>query len=417
MSKKKKIVPITDISESTPRLETKDHVAPITYFGEMGIDFDHQVVDQIYKAASLPVTVRAAVMPDGHVGYALPIGGVVAMENAVSPSFVGYDIACRMTVTILDISPHEFQKKRASLAHDMQAVSRFGVGANYPRGEWLDDPVMDDPLWNELSSLKSLKTLAHEQLGTSGGGNHFFDALIGTVTRTAEWLPLPQDAKFVAIMTHSGSRGTGNKLAQHYQKLAKQETNTRYSGIPEGYEWLELDRDSGREYWNVMQLMGRYAQANHLLIHNGFLRRSGLSMLARWENHHNFAFLENGLVIHRKGATPADPGRVGIIPGSSGTPSYLVEGLGNPESLNSSSHGAGRPRSRSASIHLHNDEIFRRYMKQKDILYFGINPDETYMAYKDIERVIQLQDGVLVNTVARMSPSVVVMGTHSDDGD
>ena len=139
--------------------------------------------------------------------------------------------------------------------------------------------------------------------------------------------------------------------------------------------------------------------------------------MARWENHHNFAFLEDGLVVHRKGATPAEAGRIGIIPGSSGTASYLVEGLGNPDSLNSSSHGAGRPRSRSASRQQHNPRAFQAHMAANDILSFGVEADETFMAYKDIEHVMALQEGSLVRTAARLLPSVVIMGGRSDDGD
>lgn len=390
---------------------------PIKYFGQPGIDFEQGVVDQIVKAASLPVAVRAAVMPDGHIGYALPIGGVIALDNAVSPSFVGYDIACRMTLSILDLTPAEFFRMRYDIAAAMKGVTSFGVGSGFKGKERRDHPVMSDPLWKEIPALKSLRDLAHDQLGSSGGGNHFFDALIGEVLTETDWMPLPVGAKFVAVMTHSGSRGTGHHLATYFQSLAVDETHRLFSGVPPGYEWLSLDHEAGKAYWSVMELMGRYAQANHHLIHDLFLMHAGLQQIARWENHHNFAFLEDGLIIHRKGATPAEKGRIGIIPGSSGTASYLVEGLGNPESLNSSSHGAGRPRSRSESRRKHDEGAFRRRMKEMDILSFGVEPDETFMAYKDIERVMTLQDGTLVRKIARMIPSIVVMGGRSDDGD
>jgi tRNA-splicing ligase RtcB len=230
-------------------------------------------------------------------------------------------------------------------------------------------------------------------------------------------MPLPVGARFVAIMTHSGSRGTGNKLAHIYQKLAAEETRHIASGIPSGYEWLSLRSGAGQEYWQVMQLMGRYAQASHHQIHDRFLERAGLRQVARWENHHNFAFLEGGLVVHRKGAIPAEKGRIGIIPGSSGTSSYLVEGLGNPDGLNSSSHGAGRMRSRTASRAQFDSAAFEKHMRQRDILAIGVAPDETYAAYKDIERIMQLQEGILVRTIARLQPAIVVMGAQADDGD
>jgi tRNA-splicing ligase RtcB len=275
---------------------------------------------------------------------------------------------------------------------------------------------MDDPLWRELPHLKPMHSLAGQQLGSSGGGNHFFDALVGEVIEPTNWLPLRPGQEFVALMTHSGSRGAGHKLATHYAGLAERETAAVARGIPKGYEWLSTLSEAGQEYLAVMELMGRYAQANHHLIHDHFLRRTGLTGLARYENHHNFAWVEGSQVVHRKGATPAALGQVGIIPGSSGTASYLVEGLGNPASLNSSSHGAGRPYSRSEAKRRHDPVFVAEWMKAQDILTFGLAPDEALTAYKDIERVMALQQE-LVRPVARMLPKVVIMGGASDDGD
>jgi len=415
--KKKRIIRISGAEQSGRGLTYRDKPVETAFFGEGAIDFEDSVYEQIKTAARLPVAVRAAVMPDGHPGYALPIGGVIALDNAVSPSFVGYDIACRMTLTILDLTPEDLKKHREQIAHDMRSVTSFGLGSGFKGNDRRDHPVMHDALWQDISVLNKLKSLAHEQLGSSGGGNHFFDALVGEVVYGAKWMPLEEGSRFVAVMTHSGSRGTGNKLAHHYQDLAKMETRRIASGIPNGYEWMPLDTEAGQEYWRVMQLMGRYAQANHALIHDHFLRISGIRQIARWENHHNFAFQEGGFIIHRKGATPAENGRVGIVPGSSGTPSYLVEGLGNKASLNSTSHGAGRRRSRTASRKQFNADDFREYMKHKDILPIGVAADETYMAYKDIESVMAIQEGILVQTVAKMYPSIVIMGGRSDDGD
>ena len=414
---KRQFTPPVVIEGGTQTLMYRAEPVPIAAFGQAGVDFESQVYAQIELAARLPVAVRAAVLPDGHPGYALPIGGVIALDNAVSPSFVGYDIACRMTLTVLDISPADFHRHRQDISQQMRSVASFGLGAGFKGHEQRQHAVMDDPLWTDLPILRHFKPLAQEQLGSSGGGNHFFDALIGEVLTPVDWMPLAVGAQFVAIMTHSGSRGTGNQLAQYYQKVAAAETQALARGVPRGYEWLSLDSQGGKEYWQVMQLMGDYARASHHLIHDLFLKKSKLQQLARWENHHNFAFLEDGLVVHRKGATPAEKGRIGIIPGSSGTPSYLVEGLGNPDSLNSSSHGAGRPRSRTASRQQHNPRLFQEHMRALDILAFGVEADETYLAYKDIEHVMALQEGSLVRTVARLLPSVVIMGGRSDDGD
>lgn len=390
---------------------------PFTLFGTPGIDFEYEAIEQMKRVLSIPVSINGAMMPDAHVGYGMPIGGVAALENAVSPGFVGYDIACRMTLTILDMTPADFMSHRQQFATDMQAVSSFGKGSGFAKKERRTHPVMDDPLWQTLPHVKQLHSLAWQQLGSSGGGNHFFDAVIGEVVEGAEWLPLPVGAQFVAIITHSGSRGTGHKLATHYVKLAKQETNRIASGVPSGYEWLNITTDVGREYLAVMALMGQYAQANHHLIHQHFLKRAKVGQVAQYENHHNYAWVQpDGKIIHRKGATPASKGVVGIIPGTSGTPSYLVEGLGNQESLESSSHGAGRPFSRTEAKRRHNATLVKKWMKEQDVLSFGLAADETFMAYKDIDHVMSLQTD-LVRTVARMWPKVVIMGGKADDGD
>ena len=380
-------------------------------------DIDRGAIRQMNTVMRLPVAKAGALMPDAHVGYAMPIGGVAALHEAVSPSFVGYDIACRVTLSILDIFPGEFENYRAKIADDMRAVSSFGLNSGFADGNQREHEVMDDPLWKELNVVRNLKDKAAGQLGSSGGGNHFFDALIGECIEDVEWLPVKKGEPFVAIMTHSGSRGTGHRLATHFVKLAAKETKARARNIPNGYEWLDTNSDAGREYLAVMNLMGRYAQANHHLIHDHFVNRSGIGSLYRCENHHNFAWvMDDGAVVHRKGATPAEKGQVGLIPGTSGTSSYLVEGLGEERSLKSSAHGAGRPFSRTEAKRRHDDHRFQEHMNTNDILHFGLAPDETMMAYKDIERVMSLQTE-LVRPIARMYPRVVIMGGKSDDGD
>lgn len=393
---------------------------PYELFGEIGTDIPYNAIEQMNQVMSIPPAEDGALMPDAHQGYAMPIGGVVGLDNAVSPSFVGYDIACRMTLSLLDLAPEELISKQTDIAYHMKQVSSFGLGSMFevPR----EHPVMNNPLWDTLPNLKELKPKAQEQLGSSGGGNHFFDALIGKVLLRVPWLvgvdgePLEVGDLFTAIMTHSGSRGTGYKTATHYLKLAVKETRQKYAGIQKGYEWLSMDSEAGKEYWAAMTLMGQYAQANHDRIHYHFAASSGIVPYQRYENHHNFAWKEDGLIVHRKGATPAKAGEIGIIPGTSATDSFLVEGLGNPLSLNSSSHGAGRPFSRTEAKRRHNQEAYEA-TRDPGILMLGVAQDETFMAYKDIERVIRVQDGVLVRVVARMYPQIVIMGGKADDGD
>ncbi|TVR35699.1 MAG: RtcB family protein [Balneolaceae bacterium] len=396
---------------------------PITVYGEIGRDIDQEAYDQLEKACELPVSISGALMPDAHVGYALPVGGVAALDNAVSPAFVGFDIACRMKMSILDISPEEFEEARESLAKVLDGVTSFGLGADFSDGK-RDHPVMDDPRWQEVDKARELKSKAAKQLGSSGSGNHFADIMVGEVTKEKEWLPLKKGDKFTALLTHSGSRGTGYQIASHYKDIAEQKTQESHKGISKNYAWLSLDEEEGQEYWAAMQLMGDYASANHELIHKHFAKESRLQVLGEFENHHNFAWEktdEDGrrMIIHRKGATPAEKGVVGIIPGSMGTPSFLVEGLGNKESLWSSSHGAGRVSSRTQAKKNHDEGEYRKFLREKDILTIGVARDETYQCYKDINRVMELQEGVLVESVAVMHPRVVIMGggRKSDDGD
>ena len=401
-------------------MREKSH--PFEVFGEIGVHFGHDVMGQMYTAARLPVFVDGAVVTDAQQGYALPIGGIAALLKAISPNMVGVDIACMMMVTILKIAPGQFMEDRESLFEALDSVMSFGnEGFNTP----LSHPIMDDPLWKELPHLFSRTELAIRQLGTSGGGNHFGNLMIGEVLREVEWLPLKPGDSFVALMTHSGSRRVGYDMARYYHSLATRYTQRVARGVPEDYSWLDINSRDGREYLSVMHLMGRYARANHALIHSRFLKESGLSPLevggakvdvpgfpsfTTLEVVHNFAWVEGDCVIHRKGATPAHKGKPVIIPGSSGSPSYLGEGLGNPKSLSSCSHGAGRPFSRTEAKDNHDPKFVKEWMDEHDILHKGIAPDETVMAYKDIEEVIRVQAGTLMVPVAKMYPKVTLMG-------
>lgn len=388
--------------------------APYKLFQGGKIQFDSATLDQFKQALSMRPVIGGAEMPDGHYGYGVPIGAVVATKGAIFPSYVGVDISCRMTATVLDMTVNDFMRDRKHIMGAMIASSKFGP-QGYGRGELKEHAVMDNPLWNQLPYLRGLKEKAHSQLGTSGGGNHFFDAMIMELVRPVSWLPQGKVGdEFVVIVTHSGSRNVGKATEEYYDALAVAETNAKYSKVPKGYAWLDINGEAGQEYVAAMTLMGKYAQACHHIIHDTFLAKSGLKMLAQVENQHNFAeILPDGTIIHRKGATPAGIGQVGIVPGSCLGTSFIVEGLGNPDSYCSSSHGAGRAKSRSKAkddIREMGRKVFEQAMKKADILHFGIADDETSFAYKDPEEVMALQDGVVCNVVARMKPKIVVMG-------
>jgi tRNA-splicing ligase RtcB len=198
-------------------------------------------------------------------------------------------------------------------------------------------------------------------------------------------------------------------------RLAAQET-ARHAQVPKMYEWLDLGAEAGQEYWQAMQLAGAFAQANHEVIHAAFARRSGLTPIATIQNHHNFAWSEGDLIIHRKGATPAEPGVLGVIPGSMGTPSYLVTGRGQADALNSASHGAGRRGSRTAARNSISLREARDFLRERDVLVEGLSVDESPQAYKDIERVMRLQvEADLIEPLARMRPIAVIMAGEAGE--
>jgi tRNA-splicing ligase RtcB len=270
--------------------------------------------------------------------------------------------------------------------------------------------AMDNALrsWRETSLLRGLHEKAKVQIGTSGGGNHFAEIVVG------EWIG--SQGAFVGLLTHSGSRGVGHAIATHYAKLAEKET-AKLASVPRTYEWLALDSQAGQEYYHAMQLAGDFAQANHEVIHARFAEALSTKPYMTVQNHHNFAWLHGDEVIHRKGATPAEAGVMGIIPGSMGTSSYLVRGLGNEESLHSASHGAGRVGSRAKAKATIDPEAVKRLLAEKDVLVRGLSLDEAPQAYKDIEQVIQYQlDAGLIETTARMRPIAVIMsGSKGED--
>jgi tRNA-splicing ligase RtcB len=388
---------------------------PFRVYGEVGSDIEQPAVAQLELALRLPVAVQGALMPDAHPGYALPIGGVFAAHRAVAPAMVGVDIGCRMHLTIFAEPPEELLRSRDALFADLQAVTVFGAGAARQRPA--DHEVLEDERWALTSQTRGLRAKAQAQLGTSGSGNHFAELVVGELLgggAAPELGGAPQH--FCGLLTHSGSRGVGHAIASAYMRVAAQETALR-AKVPRMYEWLDLDSEAGQEYWDAMELAGAFAQANHEVIHASFARRSRLTPATVVQNHHNFAWRQGDLVIHRKGATPAEPGVLGVIPGSMGTASYVVVGRGQPEALSSASHGAGRRGSRTQARNTISMRDARELLRQRDILVEGLSTDESPQAYKDIERVLEIQVAAgLIRPLARMRPVAVIMaGEEGED--
>ncbi len=407
------VAAITEEFGPPPQI-AKLHEAPRPYrvYGEVGNDIEAPAVAQLELALRLPIAVQGALMPDAHPGYVLPIGGVFAAHRAVAPAMVGVDIGCCMHLTIFEEPPDDLLRRRDRLFADLQAVTVFGTGGTRPRPA--DHEILDAERWQLTAQTRGLRAKAAQQLGTSGSGNHFAELVIGELLEGDPSISsLP--ARFFGLLTHSGSRGVGYAIANAYIRLAAQETAIR-AKVPRMYEWLDLDGEAGQEYWQAMELAGAYAKANHEVIHEQFVARSKLTPLISNQNHHNFAWREGDLVIHRKGATPAEQGALGVIPGSMGSASYLVVGRGKPEALYSASHGAGRLGSRADARSRISLPDVRRYLKERDILVEGLSVDEAPHAYKDIERVMQIQvDAGMIRPLARMQPVAVIMAGEAGD--
>jgi tRNA-splicing ligase RtcB len=397
----------------------RDKAAPVHIVGE---GFEPATLNQLYTAAKCPIVKRAALLPDGHPGYGVPIGSVIMTEHGtVIPYAVGVDIACRMRLTILDIEKDDFLLSASDFAYQAQRASRFGAGAEWPMSQRHNHEVMSDERWDWAEDRLGKGTIekAWAQLGTSGGGNHFLDVLVGKALKPIHYAigrTIPEGKRFVALMTHSGSRGVGKQIADYYVKEAVRSTRQYNYGIPKELSWLELGSDVGGDYWELMHLMGDYASANHQLIHERFLRLAKLDEITHFENHHNFVWTYPEGIVHAKGATPARAGEFGIIPGSMGTKSYLCIGKGYEPTMQFSSHGAGRPFSRTEAKKRHDPAAYDELIQRQQVRAYGVTPDETAFAYKDIEQVMAAQSEI-VEPVAEMTPVIVVMGGRSDDGD
>jgi tRNA-splicing ligase RtcB len=404
--------------EPTRTFTERPDPAPWRQWGE---DLEEQSVQQMVNACRLPIAVRGALMPDAHLGYGLPIGGVLAADNAVIPYAVGVDIACRMKLTVLDLPANAIESQAKRLENAIERETRFGIGAEFR------DPHQHDVLdedWTISPITRAHRDKAWKQLGTSGSGNHFVEFGVITIKQKEPEIGL-EPGEYLALLSHSGSRGTGALVAGHYSRLAMD----LHPELPKPLRhlaWLDLATEAGQEYWAVMSLMGRYAAANHAIIHRMIARNLKAKVLADLENHHNFAWKEKHedpatgkrktVIVHRKGATPAAAGDVGIIPGSMASPAYVVRGKGSAESLNSASHGAGRVMSRTQAKHTFRWADVRSLLEERGVTLLAAGLDEVPMVYKDIDAVMAAQQD-LVEPLARFDPRIVKMarGGRAED--
>lgn len=397
-----------------PAYKQRDALAP---WQQWGSGLEAGAVQQMANACALPVAVAGALMPDAHQGYGLPIGGVLATEDCVIPYAVGVDIACRMRLSVYDRKASIIPGQKDRLANILEHETNFGMGGTFKDKRHHD--VLDED-WNVSPITRRFKDKAWAQLGTSGSGNHFVE--FGAFDVNAEQSAALKESGFdippgeyLALLSHSGSRGTGAQVCQHYSRIAM---DRRYD-LPKEMKhlaWLTFEEEAGQEYWAAMNLMGRYAAANHALIHKRIAKKVGAHVVLDIENHHNFAWKEthvvNGaereVIVHRKGATPAGAGVLGVIPGSMATPGYVVRGKGKPESLNSASHGAGRVMSRSEAKQSFTWSAVKKQLAAAGVELLSAGIDEVPGVYKDIHSVMAAQTD-LVDVLGEFRPRIVKM--------
>ncbi len=395
---------LLDSKQEEEQYEFKDK--PFEIYGRSGIPSN--AITQMENAMRLPIVADGALMPDAHYGYGLPIGGVLATEEAVIPYGVGMDIGCRMSLSIFEAKADFIENNSLLLKKILQDNARFGKAIFEDNKR--DDILFDRPEFNSFGLLRRLRDKAYSQIGSSGGGNHFVEFGALQIKEPTNEFGLAE-GNYLALLTHSGSRGFGATIANTYTKIAMKKRN-----LPKQVAhlaWLNMNEQEGQEYWLAMNLAGDYASACHHHIHKRITNALGMEVCFNVENHHNFAWkdtLANGkeVYVHRKGATPAHKGEWGIIPGSMTAPAFVVRGLGNPSSLHSAAHGAGRRMSRQEAKQSFNKRMLKDELKKHQVELIGAGLDEAPFAYKDIHQVMAAQQD-LVEVMATFYPKVVRM--------
>lgn len=353
------------------------------------------VMDQFNSAVQLDCVMQAALMPDAHVGYSLPIGAVVATDSVIFPSWVGYDIGCGMSAAHLDMKRNELHTNGHKIFD--RIYDRVPVGFNhYDKARVGSDCFLEMNHSDRFTKVWNDKR-AGSQLGTLGGGNHFIE--IGY----DEW-------DDVWVIVHSGSRGLGHGIATEYMKLASGDGKAR-----EGHFGFRTDSSEGEDYIADMNVCLEFALSNrHSIIDNVVLAIGDVigysaATLDFINRNHNHAINEHGMWIHRKGATHAEEGMDGVIPGNMRDGSFIVQGRGNPDSLWSSSHGAGRVLGRKQAKKTLNMEDFTREMQGIVAKVTSDTIDESPFAYKNIFDVMRAQEE-LVHIVHHIVPLINIKG-------
>lgn len=404
------------------KFKTDEMKVPVFVWSPEG-SIEDGAIQQIKNAASLPFAFHhVSLMPDGHQGFGAPIGGVVAAEQVVIPNFVGVDIGCGMCALKTPWTTEEIDQETLKKLFGGSKEHRGGIRTVVPvgfdrHGEKQDEKFMPwrdngEQNYSKLPIVLQEYESALKQIGTLGGGNHFIE--IQKDNEGCIW-----------IMIHSGSRNIGYKVANYYNDLAKELTRKWFSYGPKEWDlaFLPVDSNEGQAYLKEMQYCVDFALANRKLmmeriadVFDKILNWKKIDLNGMINIAHNYATLEShfgkNVMVHRKGATLAREGTVGIIPGSQGTKSYIVHGKGNPESFMSCSHGAGRTMSRTKAENTLDLEAEKKKLDDQGIVH-GIRTkkdlDEAAGAYKNIADVMKNQED-LVEIVVELSPLGVIKG-------
>lgn len=370
-------------------------------------DLQLGAMKQALNLANLPFAFKhIAIMPDAHEGYGMPIGGVLAADNVVVPNAVGVDIGCGMCAVKTSLKEIDKSDLKRIMGQIRKAVP---VGFEHHKSTQEDSLMPDFGDIDKMTIVREQYNSARKQIGTLGGGNHFIEIQKG-------------NDGFIWIMVHSGSRNLGKRVAEHYNKIAEKLNELWKSQIDKSQElaFLPIETKEAKQYLDEMNYCVDFALANRKLmterikecfsdvIHTDFAPLINIAHnYAAWEKH-----FDKSVIIHRKGATSARSGEIGIIPGSQGSKSYIVEGLGNPESFNSCSHGAGRKLGRNQALRELNLEEEIKKMDDMGVIHGIRNKrdlDEAAGAYKDIDEVMNNQSD-LVNILVELKPLAVIKG-------
>lgn len=354
-------------------------------------DLDEDTFRQFQSAMDNDFAVKGALLPDAHLGYSLPIGGVVATEGVILPAWVGYDIGCGMCAAKTPLKKDEIIPHREKIFHSIYRAVPTGFAHNKTPEQWDYKSIPMSPLLKKIFERED----GLKQLGTLGSGNHFIEIS-------------HNDEDFVWVVVHSGSRHIGWNTAASYMALAAGASRPR-----EGHFGFRTDSQQGKDYIMDMEFCLQFALENRKKIIERVLREiyyyvkpgEAPVILHFINRHHNHAEYKNGLWIHRKGATHAEKGMEGVIPGNMRDGSFIVVGKGYEKSLCSSSHGAGRAVSRKKAKRIITLDEFRKDMEGITSKVRGSTLDEAPKAYKNIYEVLEQQKD-MVEVLHHLKPII-----------